>query len=268
MKVLMQDAQHIVQENGLIGMYKHIEKAARTCYQSYKNIKDGSAERMVQGLIKLNHTAMLEHGTVYLVGKTDDENLQKYIDNKYTVSIENGAMLYITTNYRVIGENGWFDDMKKYGCDSPCPQHMKTYTIKMITNLQVAMECIRHRQMSMAMESSRYCAYDKEQFGDELAFIFPLWLDNEEKSQQVEWINGMQDAENHYMRCRMAGWTAERCAQFLPKAAKTTLVMTGFKDYWKHFFDLRYRETTGKVHEQMKELSTIIYGLIGEEVDL
>jgi thymidylate synthase ThyX len=68
------------------------------------------------------------------------------------------------------------------------------------------------------------------------------------------------------MRLRNKGWTPEKCAQFLPKSAKTTLVMTGFERDWKHFLDLRYFEKTGKVHPQMKELSTLVYRLIGDKV--
>lgn len=38
-----------------------IEEAARTCYKSENNIKDGSAEKMIQRLIDSEHEAMLEH---------------------------------------------------------------------------------------------------------------------------------------------------------------------------------------------------------------
>ena len=67
------------------------------------------------------------------------------------------------------------------------------------------------------------------------------------------------------MRLRKDGWTAEQCAQFLPKAAKTQIVMTGFERDWAHFFDLRYFEKTGKVHPQMKALSTKSWQLFEKE---
>jgi thymidylate synthase (FAD) len=116
------------------------------------------------------------------------------------------------------------------------------------------------------MESSRYCCYDKEKFGDELTFILPDWIDeNTPKRVVIEWTNGCQDAENHYMRLRDMGWPAEQCAQFLPKAAKTQIVMTGFASDWRHFLDLRYYEKTGKVHPQMKSLSTKVKQLFEKE---
>ena len=251
------------------GLYEQVEKAARTCYQSYDKIGNGTAEQMVKALIKLNHTAMLEHGTVYLHAHGEKAILSHYGNNKYSVykvrhdDVTGTIDEYVTTNYRVIIEDGLKHDLK-YMCE-PMTDHEKRYSIKFITNLQVATEMLRHRNMSFAMESSRYCCYDKEKFGDELTFIVPDWIMNEKlKPQFIEWVNGMQDCENHYMRLRAAGWSAEQCAQFLPKAAKTTIVMTGFEKDWQHFFSLRYFENTGKVHPQMKEAATLAYNLINK----
>lgn len=43
-----------------------IERAAKVCYKSEVNIKEGSALPFVKGLIKRGHTSCLEHGSVYL----------------------------------------------------------------------------------------------------------------------------------------------------------------------------------------------------------
>lgn len=45
---------------------KAIERAAKVCYKSEGNIKDGSALPFVKGLIKRGHTSCLEHGSIYL----------------------------------------------------------------------------------------------------------------------------------------------------------------------------------------------------------
>ena len=42
-------------------IYKRIEQIGRTCYKSEDKITDGSAEKFVRGLIKSDHTAMIEH---------------------------------------------------------------------------------------------------------------------------------------------------------------------------------------------------------------
>ena len=265
-----QTAEILEQGSGISGIEKQIEQAARTCYQSQDKIADGTATSMVKWLAEHEHTAMLEHGTVYLkmqYGKDRNESdrIAKYSTNPYSaVDEDENGVFYITTNYRVIIENGWKSDLK-FLCE-PTKYHEKRYTLRFITNLQVATELLRHRKMSFAMESSRYCCYDKEKFGDELTFILPEWInDSTPKRMVVEWANGCQDAENHYMRLRQMGWPAEQCAQFLPKAAKTQIVMTGFASDWKHFLDLRYYEKTGKVHPQMKALSTKVKALFENE---
>lgn len=48
-------------------VFKNIERVARVCYKSEDKICEGSAEKMVRGLIKRNHEAMLEHESLYFV---------------------------------------------------------------------------------------------------------------------------------------------------------------------------------------------------------
>ena len=50
---------------------KHIEKIARTCYKSEDLINDESAEKMIKKLIKLNHLAMIEHASVWVLFTCD-----------------------------------------------------------------------------------------------------------------------------------------------------------------------------------------------------
>ena len=276
MKILKeQEAEIWVQEPGLQGVFEQIEKAARVCYQSHDLIKEGSYEHIVTALIKNKHTAMLEHGTIYLQfnEKNTDETTFNHLVNKYAQN--NFSIVYldedireadVTTNYRVIYEQGWMNDLK-YLCE-PTKYHEKRITVCMTTNLQVATEFLRHRLMSFAMESTRYCCYDKEKFGNDITFILPPWLKNASKEDCIEWANAMQDAENHYMRMRAKGWKAEQAAQVLPKATKTTLVMTGMESFWNMLFDLRYFEKTGPAHPQAKELASIIYKLIHNDEKL
>ena len=40
------------------------------------------------------------------------------------------------------------------------------------------MEFVRHRVFSFAQESTRYCNYSKDKFGNELTFIIPCWADS------------------------------------------------------------------------------------------
>lgn len=46
-----------------VDVLKKIEVVGRTCYKSTENIKEGSAEKFVAGLIERGHEAMLEHAS-------------------------------------------------------------------------------------------------------------------------------------------------------------------------------------------------------------
>lgn len=88
-------------------------------------------------------------------------------DNKYA---------YVTMNYRHIIENNWLDGLK-YLCE-PTEFHEKRITVKFVCDRGVSHEFVRHRVFSFAQESTRYCNYSKDKFGDELTFIIPCWFEN------------------------------------------------------------------------------------------
>ena len=132
--------------------------------------------------------AMLEFGTVYLDfplfenQHPDNTDWGKYAHNKYSYLNEYdkplGSDVYesrqlVTTNYRVLIEHGWLDDLK-YLCE-PTEYHEKRVCVKFVTDRGVANELVRHRTFSFAQESSRYCSYNKDKFGNELTFIIPTW---------------------------------------------------------------------------------------------
>ena len=81
MKLVKPKSEILIQQPGLEGIYKQIELAGRTCYKSLDKITEGSAKSFVDRMIKSNHTAMLEHGTVYL--KIPIEEYEKNYKNKY-----------------------------------------------------------------------------------------------------------------------------------------------------------------------------------------
>lgn len=148
----------IEQTPDLIGVYKQIEKAARTAYKSEDKITEGSAQKMVESLCKSSHGACLEHGTIYLkitfdmsaIGSYHHSGIDKYVNNPYSkVIFDDGCdfrTAYITTNARVIFENGWEDDLQ-YMC-KPKELHEKRITVKFITSIGIVREIIRHRRFN------------------------------------------------------------------------------------------------------------------------
>lgn len=165
------------QPAGLEGVYKQIEKVGRVCYKSEDKMTEDSAKPFVERMVKSGHGAMLEHGTVYLhIKGIDRTDITKYLYNKYSKVVE-GSLdhFYVTTNYRVLIENGWLDDLQ-YICE-PTEFHEKRITVHFVCDRGVSHEFVRHRVMSFAQESTRYCNYSKDKFGNEITFIIPCWLD-------------------------------------------------------------------------------------------
>lgn len=263
------------QPAGLEGIYKQIEKVGRVCYKSEDKITEDSAKPFVDRMIKSGHGAMLEHGTVYLhIKGIDRTDITKYLYNKYSKVVE-GSLdhFYVTSNYRVLVENDWLDDLK-YLCE-PTEYHEKRICVKFICDRAIANEFVRHRTFSFLQESTRYCNYSKDKFCNELTFIEPCWfkhnlsgqyasrehilaqtpLDNYEESE-LFFLYSLLSSEQYYLNLIDMKWKPEQARAVLPNALKTELVMTGFVDDWQHFFRLRSRiAETGKPHPQALELA-------------
>lgn len=61
---LIEPSYQIEQAPPYHDMLATIEKAARTCYQSWDKIKDGSAEKLIRHCIKRGHESVLEHVSI------------------------------------------------------------------------------------------------------------------------------------------------------------------------------------------------------------
>lgn len=309
MKIIESDVSFLKQENGLQGLYEHIENCGRTCYKSENKIKEGSAEKFVNAMIKSHHGAMLEHGTVYLkcyrnyhyednIDLVEEPNpLDKYLRNPYSKYEYDDDCVYVTTNYRVIVENGWLDDLK-YMCE-PTEYHEKRYTLRFICDRGVTHELVRHRKLSFAQESSRYCNYgDDKKFGNELTFICPSWADyNEilnmanvteksikevqraiydlmftdsyeddseisiasanEKRCELILVYDMMSSEKNYIYMVNHGCKPQQARQVLPTMIKSEICVTGFASDWRFFFDLRLFGKTGDPHPDMLRVAEI-----------
>lgn len=278
MKLIKPSFTILHQAPGLEGVYKQIELAGRTCYKSEDKITPDSAKAFVERMINSGHGAMLEHGTVYLgmpietIIPIEANGWGKYESNKYSkggvvCSINGEKRVAITTNFRVLVENGWLDDLQ-YICE-PTKYHEKRITVRFICDRGVSHEFVRHRVFSFAQESTRYCNYSKDKFGNELTFIQPCYLNEVElaqygpyhlvsrnKSPESIFICSLNNAEKNYLTLIESGWKAQEARAVLPNALKTELVMTGFATDWPHFFELR---CASNAHPQARELAIPLY---------
>ncbi|WP_418440342.1 FAD-dependent thymidylate synthase [Catenibacterium sp.] len=285
---LIESSVQIIEEKD---PYKMIELAGRTCYKSEDKITENSAKEFVDRMIKLGHGAMLEHGTIYLkIDKTEDGHLPParlyWSDGnhkKYTRVRKHGNSIYVTTNLRVIVENDRLDDLQ-YQVE-PTEHHEKRITVKWILDRVTGESFLRHRVFSFARESTRYCDYSKDKFGNDITYIIPSWLDLPE-GKYSDWDNdwcdvselkllypevdnlsdpancflqSIKNAEYYYFMLINRGWKPQQARQVLPFAVCSPLVMTGFESDWEHFFELR---CSGAAHPDARKLADELKSLM------
>lgn len=315
MKIIHPSVEYWSQANTLDGIWKHAARCARVCYQSAHTKEDESAKAFLLRTIakngfkkdKSNHMSVLEHATVYLTITNNNFGFKskkyKYLNNiyskvvhtiyGYTVDGEDAfEEMLITTNLRVLVENDWLDDLRFIADD--ITKHKKRYTFSFITNLGVSRELNRHRCHSISEESTRYCNYSKDKFGNGLTFIIPEWLDLEEcniddtdkdfihlpnqyrfdgtlanlvdgdKNLTVEgeWLAANVRAQIHYLNLLKKGWKPQQAREVLPLSLKTQVVHTAFEDDWKDFIALRSDGISGAPHPNIKVLADKVKELI------
>lgn len=147
------------------------------------------------------------------------------------------------------------DDLEWYFNDKDIIKKHLTHTMHFVTDRGVSHEFVRHRNCAFAQESTRYCNYTKEKFGNEITVIDPLfWEDDLDK--YIDWKSSIKIAEMHYFDLIEKGATPQQARTVLPNSLKTELVITATEKEWQHIINLRYHGTTGAPHPQIKEAMT------------
>ena len=111
-------------------------------------------------------------------------------------------------------------------------------TVKFTTDRGVTHEIVRHRIASYAQESTRYCNYSKEKFGDEISVVKPVDIKDGTKEYE-EWARAMMCAETFYMSLINPGCKAQTSRSVLPTCTKTEIMVTMNLREWRHFIKLR-----------------------------
>ena len=128
-------------------------------------------------------------------------------------------------------------------------------SIRFICDRGVSHELVRHRIASFAQESTRYCNYSKDKFGNELTFIRPFFWDKD-SFEYSRWLEVCKMAEDEYCRLMsQPGCTPQEARSILPNSIKTEVVMTTNYREWRHFFKLRAARATGPAHPQMEQIT-------------
>ena len=295
----------------LDAIWKHIAHCARVCYQSVpKDNNESDYEFLVRTLFRgidfLNqpytdddvlktHLSVCEHGTVHLkyplFMARAAAKATRFIHNNYSRTKEHESYIYVTTNMRVLIEHHWMDELEFIDNTPNCPYYAERTTVNFITDIGASRELNRHRVNSISEESTRYCRYNADKFGNNITVAKLPWIpytdvdgqcynagfygdeeifyDNCIESRYckdwtaIDWfLYGLQIANLVYCKCIKLGWTAQQAREILPLNTKTQVVHTAFVDDWKHWIELRANQVSGKVHPSLLTLSLKLKDLL------
>lgn len=122
-------------------------------------------------------------------------------------------------------------------------------TFLITTDRGVSHELVRHRLASYCQESTRYCCYSKDRFGNEITVIKPPEIPED------TWRSACECAEDSYLNLLALRTSPQMARSLLPTCLKTDIVMTANFREWRHFLDLRL---SPKAHPQMREIAIMI----------
>ena len=130
----------------------------------------------------------------------------------------------------------------------------QSITVKFICDRGVSHEVVRHRLAAYCQESTRYCNYSKDGFGNEITVVEPCFLEHD-TPQWAAWESAMKNAEFSYFRMLELGCTPQEARSVLPNSLKTEVIMTADIREWRHFFKLR---CSPAAHPQMQEVAIML----------
>ena len=130
-------------------------------------------------------------------------------------------------------------------------------SVKFVVDRGVSHELVRHRIASFAQESTRYCNYSKDKFGNEITVILPCFFDTgmgvlSNSLVYQEWKLACECAEERYFNLLKMGATPQQARTVLPNSLKTEITITANYREWRNFFKLRTAEAS---HPQMREIT-------------
>lgn len=133
-----------------------------------------------------------------------------------------------------------------------------SFTVKFICDRGVSHEIVRHRLAAYCQESTRYCNYSKDGFGNEITVIAPCFLEPDPydpESLWSRWKEACSISEKAYFDLLAHGCTPQEARSVLPNSLKTEVVMTADIREWRHFLKLR---CSPAAHPQMREVALIL----------
>jgi len=294
MKIIEPKVEEVKDFEGVDNFYKAVAMAARICYASDKTDND---KELVERLIKLGHFSPFEHAIINVyVHKMDSITCKNKVwDNimksKYVVFTCNseGFCNIASINGRIIVEailntkspiNKGIDyldnilyQIKDCEVTDFCPV-FKSFIVD--TSIGCTREMNRHHDnFYICEQSTRYCNFSKDKFGNEIAFNKPYWWNDnpphnyvnlsQEEYEQELWKQSMQQAEDMYIKALNNDMSTDMARGILPLDTHTRAIYTATISEWHHFIDLRFKGTTGKPHGDIMIIEEKINNIINKQ---
>ncbi len=127
-------------------------------------------------------------------------------------------------------------------------EHEKV-TVRIYSDIGSYKDLTRHRFASFSVESTRYCSYDKDKYGNEIAIMNPVYI--EDKEVYEVWKKTMEGMEKGYMEMKRLGASTDMCREVLPHSTAGEYTMTANIREWKHILKLR---TNKRVHPSIRQV--------------
>lgn len=139
-------------------------------------------------------------------------------------------------------------------------EHEKV-TVRIYGDIGTYKDLTRHRFASFSVESTRYCSYNKDKYGNEIAVVNPVYMEDKEVFET--WKKAIEDMEKAYMKMKELGASTDMCREILPHSTAAEYTMTANIREWKHILELR---TTNHVHPAIRQVLIPLLLLFKEQM--
>ena len=134
-------------------------------------------------------------------------------------------------------------------------------TVRIYSDIGTYKDLTRHRFASFSVESTRYCSYNKDKYGNEIAVVNPVYMEDKEVFET--WKKAIEDMEKAYMEMKELGASTDMCREILPHSTAAEYTMTANIREWKHILELR---TTNHVHPAIRQVLIPLLLLFKEQM--
>jgi len=182
---------------------------------------------------------------IVLTHQPNYDEVVRYIDQVYAFINRNLLGDTEEVPYKIIGNK----ELRNLPISVRDSQEFRVY--KLITDRGITHELVRHRMCAFAQESTRYCNYSREQFGDKIKIIKPL--DYEKHSEVYDRF--FEQASKAYFDLLAMKATPQEARHVLPNGLRAQITITANIKEWKHIF---YQRLANDAHPEARRIIQLV----------